>query len=472
MNKIIKNVLAVASATLMAASAFALIAIGVDALKKEDTVINAYEIAQQNGFEGTEEEWLASLRGVNGEDAEQISINDVYEEAQKNGYTGTFLDFLKEYLSVEMQDNHNTEMIAKNALSVVSINCSFKKNVIVNGGGWWGGTTTQEKLYTAAGSGVIIDLNKEAGNAYIVTNYHVIYDSESLTANKISDEIYLYTYGAFNGFSKQTGKDEGGDGIKATYVGGAMDYDIALLKVEGSEILRGSEVTEAKIGDSQDVQVGENVFAIGNPDGAGISVTNGLISVDSEYISMGSTDGANRAVSYRVMRTDAAINPGNSGGALFNADGELIGITNAKSVENGVDNMCYALPITQVRYVWENILDNGGTLQRAMLGVVVQTTDSSAVYENGKVSIKESFLVASTDIEKTAAAYGKLKYGDIFQSITLHGKTIELDRRYYLNDLLLTVRKGDTVTLTVIRDGVETNVDIVYDQDGYFTQYN
>lgn len=282
MNKIIKNVLAVASATLMAASAFALIAIGVDALKKEDTVINAYEIAQQNGFEGTEEEWLASLRGVNGEDAEQISINDVYEEAQKNGYTGTFLDFLKEYLSVEMQDNHNTEMIAKNALSVVSINCSFKKNVIVNGGGWWGGTTTQEKLYTAAGSGVIIDLNKEAGNAYIVTNYHVIYDSESLTANKISDEIYLYTYGAFNGFSKQTGKDEGGDGIKATYVGGAMDYDIALLKVEGSEILRGSEVTEAKIGDSQDVQVGENVFAIGNPDGAGISVTNGLISVDSE----------------------------------------------------------------------------------------------------------------------------------------------------------------------------------------------
>ncbi|MBQ8283837.1 MAG: trypsin-like peptidase domain-containing protein [Clostridia bacterium] len=480
MNKTIKNVLAVTGALLMGAGAFVLVAVGIDACRKEEKdVINAYDIAVQAGFQGTEQEWLNSLKGSNGKDGADLDIEEVYEAAQKHGYTGTFLEFLKEYFSAEVQEDNDTTQISENMMSVVSIYCGFTKTTVTDSG--WPLFTPKEETetYAAAGSGVIVDLNKEAGNAYIITNYHVIYDNDSDTKTGISDSIYLYTYGAYNAFSSHTGKDENGDGMKATYVGGAMDYDIAILKVEGSEQIKKGNFTEAKMGNSDLVEVGEKVFAIGNPDGAGISVTSGLISVDSEYITMSATDGSSRSVDYRVMRTDTAINSGNSGGGLFNTKGELIGITNAKSIESGVDNVAYALPITQVKYLYENILENGGVLKRAMLGVMVATTASESVYENGVLSKKETFQVyydedkpSTTVIQETAAAYNKLRYFDVFVSMTVNGKTTQLTRRFQLNDLLLTVRKGDVVTLRIIRDGTEMDVSINYDNDQYFVQYN
>jgi S1-C subfamily serine protease len=434
-------------------------------------IINAYDIAVKNGFVGTEQEWLQSLKGENGQDAADITIQDAYEAAKADGFEGSFMDFLKEFMEVDVQEDNDTAMIANNIMSVVGIYCSFTKTTM---GGMWGGAATSR--YTAAGSGVIIDLNKEAGNALIVTNYHVIYDAESETDMHISDSIYLYTYGALNKYSMETGKDEGGAGIKATYVGGAMDYDLAVLKVEGSDFIKYSSAQEAKIGNSEETQVGEKVFVIGNAEGAGIAVTSGSISVESEYIAMSSTDGANREVSYRVMRTDAAINHGNSGGALFNAKGELIGITNAKNISDDVDNMGYALPITQVKYICENLMDNGGVVMRAMLGVIVKPTASNTVFENGRLKVYEEFIVDKTAIEQGAAAYNKLSFGDQFKKITIikgssTGETVTFTRRYQLNDLLLTVRKGDMVILTVLRDGIEVDVKIVYDQDAYFTEY-
>jgi S1-C subfamily serine protease len=166
----------------------------------------------------------------------------------------------------------------------------------------------------------------------------------------------------------------------------------------------------------------------------------------------GSADG----VTFRVMRTDAAINHGNSGGALFNAKGELIGITNAKNVDDETDNMGYALPITQVKYLCDNLLDNGGVVKRAMLGVMVKATASEAVYENGRLNVYEEFIVDSTAIAPESAAYNKLQFGDQFKAITIihkgetEGKTTTFARRYQLNDLLLTVRKGDKIILKVI----------------------
>ena len=446
--------------------------------KQEKEIVNAYEIAVKNGFTGTEEEWLLSLNGKDGEDAPEITIDDIYNAAKENGFEGTYLDFLKEYLSLDVQENNDTETIAKNIQSIVSVKCGFSHTVTV-GNNWWGGPSKNEtEYYSSTGSGVIIDLNKITGEAYFVTNYHVVYDADSDTQTHISDSIYLYPYGAFDMFSPTTGKDEGGDGLKASYVGGAMDYDIAILKVEANQLLSGGKAAAATIGDSESVRVGEKVFAIGNPENAGIAVTSGVISVESEYITMRSTDGLNRQVSYRVMRTDTTINPGNSGGGLFNAKGELIGITNAKTVEDTVDNMNYALPITQMRYLWENILANKGVVKRAMLGVVVQTTGSETYYdETGKLCIREEFIVDATTIESTAAAYEKLKFGDVFQSICIipagksGGKTSSLTRRYQLNDLLMTVRLGDTVILKVLRDNVETEVKLVYDKETYFTQY-
>ena len=428
----------------------------------------AYEIAVENGFVGTEQEWLDSLKGANGKDGQDLDIDAVYQAAVENGYSGSFLEFLKEYFSVEVQEDNDTKQIAKNITSVVSIYAGFKKTTTEEG--MFGGFHSQTTPYASAGSGVIVSLNKNAGNAYIVTNYHVVYESESNTTTGISDSIWLYLYGGLNKFSTAEGKDMDGEGIRATFVAGSMDYDIAVLEVKGSSILQNSVATVAEVGDSNSVIPGEKVFVIGNPEGEGISVTNGVLSVDSEYIEMQSSDGA-REVEYRVMRTDAAINHGNSGGGLFNAKGQLIGIVNAKSTAEDVDNMGYALPITQVKYVMQNAVDNGGALHRAMLGITVATTGSSLRLDgDGHLVIEEELTIYEAP-SRGAAAYGLLMKGDVLKKATIQGKTSTLTRRFHLIDLLLQVRLGDSVTITVERGGVEMDVKVVFDKASYFTVY-
>lgn len=441
---------------------------------------SAYEIAVENGFTGTEADWLKSLQGADGSDGADLDIEEVYAAAVENGYEGSFLEFLKEYLSADVSENNDTDAIAHNMMSVVSVYSGFKETKKI--GGVFGGIITTTSLVWAAGSGVIYDLNKEAGNAYVITNFHVIYDAES--DNGIADYIYLSLYGGITNINTSTGENTDGLAIPATYVGGAADYDIAVLKVQGSEILRESSAEEAEIGSSEEITTGEKVFAIGNPEGDGISVTEGVISVDSEYIQLESTINPGTAVSMRVMRTDAAINPGNSGGGLFDAQGKLVGITNAKlgdsliykkdqygnevlSGIHSVDNMGYALPITQVMYVVDNIMDNGGSVKRATLGVTVQTVESKSILENGKAVIVETVSVA--DITKGSAGDGIFETGDILKSIIVGNTKTEIRRRYQVIDLLLCVRKGDTVKVTVERDGKATGLSITFDKDEYFT---
>lgn len=192
---------------------------------------------------------------------------------------------------------------------------------------------------------------------------------------------------------------------------------------------------------------------------------------------MASTDGG-REVTYRVMRTDAAINHGNSGGGLFNAKGELIGITNAKNIQNQTDNMGYALPITPVKSVVENILANvnggaTGYVLRAWLGIETYMQSSVASLKDGQLKIKDTFLVNKvfTD-ERTGAGAGKFEYMDVLQAVKIgDGEWREFDRMYQLGDSLLDVRKGDRVTFKVLREGVETDVVIAFDKDEYFIKY-
>jgi serine protease Do len=230
-------------------------------------------------------------------------------------------------------------------------------------------------------------------------------------------------------------------------------------------------VSAAVLGDSDSISVGEKTYAIGNANGEGISVTEGVVSVDSESIKMVSSDGL-RTVKYRVMRTDAAINHGNSGGALFNAYGELIGITNAKNVKDETDNMGYALPITQVKSLVENMQANNGVVKRAWLGIQTLLTSSTAkLDESGKMVVEEEVTVATILADDKGAGYDKLKVGDILKSITIGTETKEITRDFMLNDMLLKLRKGDTATIKVVRDGKETSVELVFDQDGHFREY-
>lgn len=465
MKKIMKTILAIACSTMFL---FGATACGT----------SAYEIAVQNGYKGTEKEWLATLQGKDGKDGQDLTAKDLYEQALAEGFEGSYIDFCKT-LGLTVSDNNNVDAIAKNVTSVVSIYCGFSKNTYVSSGvggfigGIMGGTGIEQQVqyYTSAGAGVIIDLDKETGTAWIVTNYHVIYDSESNARGGISDNIYLYTYGALNAFDPEKG-DQLGNGMKATYVGGAKEYDIAVLSVT-SDYLKTCIATSATFSKDDVVQVGQKVFAIGNPDAAGIAVTEGIISVESEYIQMEALDGANEQ-QYRVMRTDAAINSGNSGGALFNSDGELVGITNAKNAASDVDNMGYALPIRQVKNLVENIKANRAFAgaRVATLGIKVQVVKSRAYYdEQNRLRIAEEFEVVST----TPLAAGKdLRTGDSIKGICINnGEWVTFTRQYQLIDQLLTVRKGDTVQLKVKdSNGVERTVSIVFNSDGYFTTYD
>ena len=476
MKKIFKRLTALGLACISAFSVFAF-----TACQEEKEIINAYDIAVKNGFQGDEASWLLSLRGADGEDGKSLDIVEMYEAS---GYEGTLLEFIQDLgITFTLQEDNATEIIAENITSVMNVCCAFTKDVIV--GNRWN-QQKETEVSAAEGSAVIVDIQAERGEMYLITNYHVVYDAEK----GVSNCVWLYPYGGRKSFTTgdtdgdgylevAPGNTEDGDGVQAHFIGGAMDYDIALLRVNNANLanyVQNYALRPARLGDSEQVTVGEKVFAIGNSNGMGISATSGIISVDSENIAMISMDGL-RTVSYRVMRTDSAINHGNSGGALFNAEGKLVGITNAKSVANETDNMGYALPITQVKYVLNNIWDNRtesqkGFVLRAWLGVQTYIQSTKTELVDGKLKVSETFVVSSVlDGEEAGASAGKLKAGDIFKAITIKGVKTEITRQYQLGDLLLNVRKGDTVTLDIVRDGSEMQVDILFDQDKYFKKY-
>ena len=336
--------------------------------------------------------------------------------------------------------NDVTLATSKGLRSSVSIFCTFGES---------------NSPYYSAGSGVIFKLDKGNGNAFIITNYHVVYDN----AEGISDDISVYLYGG-----------EYADGeIKAVYVGGSLNYDIAVLYVENSEIIKSSCAIATDIADSDRISVGQTAIAIGNAEGYGLSASNGVISVDSEYIDMIAPDDVT-AASYRVMRIDTAVNHGNSGGGLFNAQGQLIGIVNAKIIDDNVENIGYAIPSTLAVAVANNIIDNCfekdcSTLQRCLLGITIVTQSSSAVYDEstGIVSTVESRGVV--EVSKGSIAYGIVEADDILVSATLNGITKEITRQFHVIDLMINARVGDTLYLTVLRDGETVTVSIEITED-------
>lgn len=457
---------------------------------------SAYEIAVENGFQGDEKAWLEYLQGADGKDGAGLNIREIYEEACKgeDGYKGTFLEFLKEYLgdvSLDITEDNNVENLAENIMSVVSVQ-AFSSGY--------------------AGSGVVVELDKESGDALILTNYHVLYNP-STKFNSWKEKIYVYPFGAMSYTTRKESDGtytlvDYGDGIECEYVGGALEYDIAVLRVEDSDKLKESNLMAAEIGVSNEQAIGEKVFAIGNPKGLGISVTEGILSLDSEYIDvdMDVPSGTfpqtivSKPYPYRVMRTDAAINSGNSGGGLFNSEGKLIGIINAKAVTNikydehnkpyidEKDGMGYALPITQVKYVMENILANNqannalysGKILKAKFGITTTVTDSVAgIGNDGKLYIKEevSVYLVGKEIGENGQpstfdciANGKFKEGDILKTIQIgDGEIVEVTRRFTVQDYLLNVRLGDTVKVVVERAG--GNVELVFEFNDlkYFT---
>ena len=311
---------------------------------------------------------------------------------------------------------------------------------------YYGGSSDTTTEYTSYGSGVIYSIDREAGDAYIITNFHVVYNKDEVNANGFSDTISLYLYGM----------EEEQYAISATVVGGSMTYDLAVLKVEGSEVLKNSMATAAALGNSEEVRVLDDVLVVGNPEGYGISVTDGIISVESEPLSMTGADGRT-GITLRVMRTSAAINDGNSGGGLYDTDGRLVGVVCAKRMGADVDNIGYAIPVNLAKALADNILRNcdGKTnlsIKKCTIGIELAVASSGLVPDGkGNLVICEEVLVDK--LLENSLVDDKIQAGDIITAITVDGVKTEVTRKYHVIDAMLAANAGSTVTVTVARDG-------------------
>ena len=415
-------------------------------------------IVIKNGTDG--------LQGEKGKDGTSISLNEIKTYCEENGLD--FEEFLATYLRVGTQEETIKLATSKALNSVVSV---------------WSEYPTYEynlskNIQVGCGAGVIFLM--ETDYSYIVTNYHVVYNIDSLTSNKIAQSIHIYQYGADESVYKTGSYDSKGypiigyseGAISCTYIGGSLTYDIAVLKVSTSS-LQANNPNACAVDIATEYSIADNCLAIGNPQGEGISVTQGIVSVESEYISMKAADEAT-TVKFRVMRIDSAINGGNSGGGLFNSKGELIGIVNAKVVDSTIDNMAYALPIDNVKNVAENLIyyykqnNSNSKVKNLNWGISLEGQNHKSVYNSttGLVSTKEDVTVSSIASNNAIATSIGFKIGDIITNLRISSnvsgnnvvKDYEISHCYQVNDLLLSLRPTDTIMFTITRNGNTTTV--------------
>ena len=265
-----------------------------------------------------------------------------------------------------------------------------------------------ERQVMAAGSGVIVD----AMRGYVLTNNHVV---------ERADVIEVTT------------KDN--QRLQATLVGRDPANDIALLRVQG-----GRSLTAIPLGDSDRLQVGDFVIAIGNPFGIGQTVTSGIISA------LGRTM---RGESGRFIQTDASINPGNSGGALVDMEGRLIGINSAiLSSGGGNIGIGFAVPINIIRTAMDQIIRRG-TVRRGQIGVAVEDL-TPAIADALHTSRQQGAVIAAVTPGSPAARAG-LKAEDIV--IGVDGVAVTSAAQMQERIRLAVV--GQSVQLSILRNGVD-----------------
>lgn len=427
--------------------------------------------------------------GVNGD---TLTIESIYSIIESE-FNGDIYDFIEAYLTINTKaDSDNFAYGSSKALlSTVSIYCEFPeitKVPMYYSNGWFAGYKNQKTTACFSGSGVILDLD-ENGNAYVVTNYHVVFDADSTTSNKMPKKVVVYIYGqeSFGGYLYDSNNNEVKDSegyqtldygqyaIEAQVVGGSSENDIAVLKIENSEILKNSDCHSAKVlSSTQNTIVGKTVMAVGNAEGLGISCTRGIVSVDSENIAIsGIVDESTKQV-FRVIRTDCAINSGNSGGGLYDVNGDLLGIVNAKIIETGTDNIGYAIPADVAIRVAQNIIYNyenksSGKISKAVIGIKQQISDSYSEYDSTTLTVKIHNIIKVVEVvENTPASGVDIQVGDIIKRVklsnTINGETDEImetiERSYQVSDLLFLAKENTTLTLYLQRENVVDLVEV------------
>lgn len=302
------------------------------------------------------------------------------------------------------------EVYASTVNSVVSINCSAVSTNIFG----------QQTESASSGSGFIY-----TADGYIVTNQHVV-------ANASSINVTLYN----------------GDTYPATLVGSDSDYDVAVLKIDAKDL------PAVTLGNSTDVNVGDTVMAIGNPLGElTFSMSSGIVSCVNRAINVEGTP-------FNMIQVDASINPGNSGGPLMNLYGEVVGIVSAKYssyADTTVEGLGFAIPINDVQSIISDIMENGSVTDKAYMAITAGTMTQQMAAQY-KINATEGVFVYSVE-DGGAGDKAGLKLGDVITKLN----DTQITSMEDLSAAKKGFKAGDTVTLTVLRDGQEITTQLTFD---------
>lgn len=406
--------------------------------------LSAYELWKKHNPTSTltEEEWLETLVGTPGENgtdgtdgADALSSYEVWQNAFNEGETTLdYVEWIKANFEIVIDEEKYA--INKNLLKVLEVSCY---------------TSLTDLQFNnsplCSGSGVIYDID-DNGDAYVVTNYHVAYNSNY--ANKAHPYFKLKFYGHGNYHY-----------MRASFIGGSSTYDIAVLKVDASSFISNTNATAVTFS-SQPLAAGTPVIAIGNSRSEGINVSRGVVDVPSNMVN---AEVAGYECAHRLITHDAYIIGGNSGGGLFDLNGNFVGITNAgkKASEDPDNQVKYAIPADVVQRVANQLIDaykedaTNFKLKTVDLKIQPLTFDKFSSYNpsTGVVELVEKVKIS--EIDDASIFAGDLKVNDIFISMTINGKKTEINNQGLVTELLLDLRVNDILKIEIKRE-VEDDV--------------
>ena len=297
------------------------------------------------------------------------------------------------------------------------------EQVVYSQWSWYG----QSQVESGAGSGVVI-----SSDGYILTCAHVVSGASNITVT-IGDTDY-----------------------PATVVGEDDTSDVAVLKIDATDL------TPATVGNSDSLSVGESVLAVGNPLGElGGTVTSGIVSALNRSVTIQGTSSTN---TMSLIQMDASVSPGNSGGGLFNMNGELIGLVNAKSSSSDAEGLGFAIPINDAIKVAQDLLENGYVSGRPYMGITYLAVTDAQTAAQLNVNAYGVYVV---DVAQGGPAdKAGLKTGDRIVSID----GTEIAQKDDLGTLIQQHAAGDTLSITVAREGQMQTVSLTLGEKNAQTQ--
>ena len=306
-----------------------------------------------------------------------------------------------------MTTSQVSEMVSPSVVVITT------EQVVYSQWSWYG----QNQVESGAGSGVII-----SSDGYILTCAHVVSGASQITVT-IGDTDYT-----------------------ATVVGEDDTSDVAVLKIDATGL------TPATVGDSDSLSVGDSVLAVGNPLGElGGTVTSGIVSALNRSVTIQGTSSTN---TMSLIQMDASVSPGNSGGGLFNMNGELIGLVNAKSSSSDAEGLGFAIPVNTAIQVATDLIQNGYVSGRPVMGVTVVTISDAQTAAQYGVSSYGVYVAEVT--ENGPAAQAGVQKGD--RIVSVDDTLIESNND--LTDLISSHAVGDTLNVQLSRDRQLMNVQV------------